>query len=59
MLYTNLSKGDIVTEINGMEIRGIDDFYEVMRSVSLGNAVFLKLLRNGVPMEIEYFILIV
>lgn len=46
--YANLSKGDILTEINGVQILDSDSVFLASRFITSGSVVNIKYLRNGV-----------
>ena len=46
--YANLSKGDILTEINGVQILDSDSVFLASRFITFGSIVNIKYLRNGV-----------
>jgi S1-C subfamily serine protease len=52
--YANVFKGDLITEINGKEIKTLDDYYSIIEEAALSGQVSLKLLRNNIPLEITY-----
>lgn len=46
--YANLTKGDIIIDINGTPIIDSDSVYSVLNYLTLGSFVSIKYLRNGV-----------
>ncbi len=48
-----LKKDDIITEVDGKELEGVDAFRNVMRAVKEGDTVKLKLKRNGKSQNVD------
>lgn len=46
--YANLSRGDIITEINGIQIIDSDSVFSATMFLTVGSLVTIKYLRNGV-----------
>ena len=52
--YANLSKGDIITEINGVPIIDSDSVYYATMFLRAGDSVMIKYLRNGFEQTAEF-----
>ena len=52
--YANLTKGDILIEMNGVPILDSESVHLATRFVTAGNIVTLKYLRNGVEKEAAF-----
>ena len=52
--YANLAKGDIITEINGIQIIDSGSVHSATRLLTTGSPVTMKYLRNGVEKSASF-----
>lgn len=51
--YVNLTKGDIITEINGKNILNSDDYYATAKNENAGDVLHIVYFRNGEEHQVD------
>jgi len=52
---TGLRVGDVIQEINSIEVRNVDDFNKAVKKINLKEGVVFDVIRNGRPLYISYY----